>query len=884
MATSVTAGVNEIVISVDNPNRDDLGGLYVWRSTVNGFTPGSGNLVYAGPDLQLSLKGLTAGVTQYVKLALFSQIDPTDYNVSSQFTVTPTAPTVSADDITVGTMRGSHVFAGSHGTKGSTLSASALAGAATLTLQNTVDFPASGTAIIFSSTGASDYDSITYTGKTGTTLTGCSGVLAHSAGEVIIPLLKTMVIDNNVGEMRFYGDRGDGTIDRLATIGVSDYEGLLGVIGYFGNTNYQRVALVAANNSSIQETLRVSNGGGYSGIHAESSASATDCGAVRAIGSNGYGIHATGSGTNRGAALLQTFSTTAPVLRLSAGGTSGSALHGAHIVFEQAFTLEPALAVPRGMYLRNDCRLVGADVAGTTWRAYVRDDDISLTNYGDATAPGQSFFGDADTGGFRKAANVMAWATAGVERMSLASTGLSVVGTLDTTGNIASGANVTAAGNVVVTGNQLAVGTVQGQTFVNIRFNKDVTGAVTSYSELSDGVVQSGVTTAAYYSRTQPSTAAAAFTLANLICYSAGLGTIGAGSSVTNAFGFNAEPAFIPAATLVAGYRGGIPAATGRYNIYCDGDAQNLFTGVSTFVTSVIAPTVGPTLAQQHALPAVASSTLAVVGANNNFSASQTFGVNVQVAGQLAVGTVATAGSVNVRLNKNVAGATVAYSVLNDPEVQSAVTATAYGSRVVPSTAAAAFTLTTLNAFSASIGTVGAGSAVTNAYAFHAESGWVGAGTINAGFRGAIPSAAGRYNLYMDGTAQNLLAGVTTFSTNIVVGGTEFLLVGASTAKTAAATLTAAELLTQHVKYNGAAANLTLPLASALDSAILSGALPNDRGFELFITSATTSTGVATVATNTGWTLDGAMTVAIGASQRFLVRKTGTNAFTLIRT
>jgi hypothetical protein len=517
---------------------------------------------------------------------------------------------------------------------------------------------------------------------------------------------------------------------------------------------------------------------------------------------------------------------------------------------------------------------------GSDWRPYLRDNDVLTAAFGDATAPGQAFSGDADTGGFRKSANVMAWATAGVERMSVSSAGLSVVGAFDTTGSITSG------GNLVMAGSQLAIGTVAGQSFINVRNNKDLTGAVTAYSQLSDGTVLSGVTTAAYYHRVQPSTAAAAFTLSTLACYSAGFGAVGAGSTITNAFGFNAEAAFVPTATLVAGYRGGIPAGTGRYNIYCDGDAQNLFGGISTFNTSVIAPTIGPSGAQQHTLPAVASSTLAVIGSNNNFSSAQSFGSNAQIAGQLAVGTVSGAASINVRLNKAIGGAATAYSVENDPEIQSAVTTIAFVNRVLPSTAAAAFTLTTLNGFAASIGTIGAGSTVTNAYAFHAESGWVGAGTTGAGFRGAIPSGTGRYNLLMDGTAQNKLTGVTIFENSVTYGNVQITYQQAPTAKTATGALSAAELLTQHIKYNGAAGNLTLPLASALDTALttlIGTAAANNQGFRMKVTSATTSTGVATIVTNTGWTLDGSMAVAIGNSVEFRIRKTGTNAFTIYR-
>lgn len=48
-----------------------------------------------------------------------------------------------------------------------------------------------------------------------------------------------------------------------------------------------------------------------------------------------------------------------------------------------------------------------------------------------------------------------------------------------------------------------------------------------------------------------------------------------------------------------------------------------------------------------------------------------------------------------------------------------------------------------------------------------ASSAIIGA-TNNYGFRGSIAAASGRWNLYMDGTAQNYLAGITGIGTAAV--------------------------------------------------------------------------------------------------------------------
>lgn len=137
-------------------------------------------------------------------------------------------------DITAGSIRGVNVNASSHTTKGSYLTSAPGSGAGTLNVKNTADFPASGSGVIIDTTN--DRDAFTYTGKTATTLTGCTGVLAHNSGATIIPLAKVIVMDAATNEMRFYGDRGDGTIEELATIGIGSVGGDF-IVGVFGTTS-----------------------------------------------------------------------------------------------------------------------------------------------------------------------------------------------------------------------------------------------------------------------------------------------------------------------------------------------------------------------------------------------------------------------------------------------------------------------------------------------------------------------------------------------------------------------------------------------------------------------------------------------------------------------
>ena len=110
------------------------------------------------------------------------------------------------------------------------------------------------------------------------------------------------------------------------------------------------------------------------------------------------------------------------------------------------------------------------------------------------------------------------------------------------------------------------------------------------------------------------------------------------------------------------------------------------------------------------------------------------------------------------RVSKNITGATTANAVASDGVVQSDVTAAAYGYRSSISTAAASFTLTSLQHYRAAQGTIGAGSTVTNQYGFFADSTLTGA-TNNYGFYGNVAAATGAYNFYSAGTAPNYSAG-----------------------------------------------------------------------------------------------------------------------------
>ena len=133
----------------------------------------------------------------------------------------------------------------------------------------------------------------------------------------------------------------------------------------------------------------------------------------------------------------------------------------------------------------------------------------------------------------------------------------------------------------------LGVGTTS-LTGYNFQISRNITGATTAFGMGNFGQIQSDVTTEARYFSTAPSTAATAFTLADLRHYAAFQGTFGAGSAVTTQVLFYAGVNATGATNNYA-FFGGLTAATGRYNLYMSGTAANYFGGDMQFNKTVTA-------------------------------------------------------------------------------------------------------------------------------------------------------------------------------------------------------------------------------------------------------------------------------------------------------
>ncbi|MFZ5705718.1 MAG: hypothetical protein ACOY5R_10670 [Pseudomonadota bacterium] len=152
-------------------------------------------------------------------------------------------------------------------------------------------------------------------------------------------------------------------------------------------------------------------------------------------------------------------------------------------------------------------------------------------------------------------------------------------------------------------------------------------------------------------------------------------------------------------------------------------------------------------------------------------------GSRLVASGGIGIGAAPGAGT-QLRLSANITGAIAAFPLTLAQTIQSDVTFNCDMIRVSPATQAASFTLGRVSNFRADGIGLGAGSVVTESYGFWASSSMTAAG-LNAAFRGEIPSGAGRWNLYMVGTAANYLAGGLSVGSaadagagNIRAGGT----------------------------------------------------------------------------------------------------------------
>jgi hypothetical protein len=249
---------------------------------------------------------------------------------------------------------------------------------------------------------------------------------------------------------------------------------------------------------------------------------------------------------------------------------------------------------------------------------------------------------------------------------------------------------VTSSGNFGIGGSASSI--------ASATIGKNITGGTVAYGSWVSAQVMTDVTNAAFGYASNLSLQTGS-TLGELIHYYASQSTV-SGSTVTTQTGFNVS-ASLTGATNNYGFYGGIAFATGRYNLYMAGTADNY------------------------------------------------------LAGTLNIGSGAATGQ-NFRLAKTLTGATNTYGFVNQATIATDSTATATFNYTGISTAAAA-SIGSVTGYNITLDSLGAGSSIGTMTGY--TTGAFTSATNNYGFYGAIPYGTGRYNLYMAGTADNYLAG-----------------------------------------------------------------------------------------------------------------------------
>jgi len=168
--------------------------------------------------------------------------------------------------------------------------------------------------------------------------------------------------------------------------------------------------------------------------------------------------------------------------------------------------------------------------------------------------------------------------------------------TIDYDSRIIAGGGISSAGNGnlvfnaknLIFNSSISIGASAASAGISFENKKNIAGAAISYGMYLNAAIQSDATTGGYGYATSLSTQATAFTLPELRHFNVAQETIGAGSTVTYQFGFNAA-ASLTGATNNLGFRSALAAGTGVWNFFAFGTAANYFAGDMQYSKTITA-------------------------------------------------------------------------------------------------------------------------------------------------------------------------------------------------------------------------------------------------------------------------------------------------------
>jgi hypothetical protein len=214
---------------------------------------------------------------------------------------------------------------------------------------------------------------------------------------------------------------------------------------------------------------------------------------------------------------------------------------------------------------------------------------------------------------------------------------------------------------------------------------------------------------------------------------------------------------------------------------------------------------------------------------------------DIYTSGSIAIGSVSSISTKLFGIGRAITGATTAYGITFEGNIESTVTTNGIVYRSYPIVTGG--TLSAITHYIASKNAFIGGSSVTNQYGFFADASVIDA-TNNYGFYGNIASATSRWNLYMNGTAQNYIngnlgIGVTVPTVKLDVSGAGLFSSSVTAGSFIKSGGTSAQLLAGDGSVVTAGTNITISGGTISSSGGLSGS-----GTTNYVTKFTGSTSI----------------------------------------
>jgi hypothetical protein len=258
--------------------------------------------------------------------------------------------------------------------------------------------------------------------------------------------------------------------------------------------------------------------------------------------------------------------------------------------------------------------------------------------------------------------------------------------------------------------------------------------------------------------------------------------------------------------------------------------ARNTINSIITFVEGSLLPYTGATSNVDLGSKNITTTGVGTFGAANttntiaslivkSSTATNMFGVFND--GHMALGPTNPVAA-TFRISVDHTGGVAGHGVYLQGNILSDVTTSFNAFRAGTGTTAAAFTLTTYIGFLSSAPAVGAASAITNAFGFSTGDLNIAGITNGYSYVGNTSAGATKYNLYMQGTAQNYIAGSVGIGVAVpltklhIVDGTSVFKVGEVSSGVSAIWLTATAADSTNYAISGSGTSVDLNAASTL--------------------------------------------------------------------